>query len=92
LRELLDNPQRVGRAAQFPLAPFLARAAELLGDELTVLHLVGGMTYVTVAWPTIERIVGKPRARELAARRESEAIAFARRALGSNRRPRRSRR
>ena len=93
LRELLDNPSRVGRAAQFPMAPFLTRAAELLGDELAVLHVVGASTYVTVAWPTIERIVGKSRAKELAARREAEAIAFARRVIGERMqaRPKRAR-
>ncbi|MEO8700032.1 MAG: TetR family transcriptional regulator [Kofleriaceae bacterium] len=85
LRELLDNPPRITRAAQFPLAPFLLRAAELVGGdapELAVLHVVGGTSYVVAAWPTVARIVGKPRARALEADLETEAVAFARRALG----------
>jgi AcrR family transcriptional regulator len=89
LRELLDNPARLASASRFPLAPFLARAAELVAGtpgaavpELAVLHVVGGASYVTAAWPTVERIVGRSRARQLAQRRDAEAIAFARRALG----------
>jgi AcrR family transcriptional regulator len=89
LRELLDNPARVARASQFPLAPFLARASELVATApaagspvLTVLHLVGGISYVVAAWPTVDRIVGRAHARELAAIREADAIQFARRTLG----------
>ena len=85
LRELLDNPMRVRRAAQLPLAPFLERAARLVdGDnaELAVLHVVGAISYVVAAWPTVDRIVGPDRARRLHAAYEREAIAFARRALG----------
>jgi AcrR family transcriptional regulator len=82
LRELLDNPPRVARAAKFPLAPFLARGAELLGSELAVLHVVGAASYVVAAWPTVERIVGRDRARGLAAFRKIDFLAFARRALG----------
>jgi AcrR family transcriptional regulator len=86
MRELLDNPPRVARASQFPLAGFLARSAELLAPvsrapELAVLQVVGAASYVVAAWPTIERIIGRPRARALAGQREAELIAFARRAL-----------
>lgn len=82
LRELLDNPVRVKKAAQLPLGPFLERAAAMTGGELGVLHVVGAISYVVAAWPTVERIVGSDRARKLQAGYEREAIAFARRALG----------
>ena len=82
LRELLDNPTRVKTATQLPLAPFLERAAALLGvGEVAVLHVVGALSYVVAAWPTVDRIVGAKRARLLHAGYEREAIAFARRAL-----------
>jgi AcrR family transcriptional regulator len=90
LRELLDNPSRVARASQFPLASFLKRASELVAaarvndqtPELVVLHLVGAVSYVVAAWPTVERIVGRTRARQIAEASEAEALAFARRVLG----------
>jgi AcrR family transcriptional regulator len=95
LRELLDNPMRVRRATQLPLAPFLERATAIIEQgrmtgivsgvgsaELAVLQLVGGVSYVVAAWPTVDRIVGDTRARRLHAAYEREAIAFARRALG----------
>jgi AcrR family transcriptional regulator len=80
LRELLDNPTRVKTATQLPLAPFLERAARGVG-EVAVLHVVGALSYVVAAWPTVDRIVGAKRARELHAGYEREAIAFARTAL-----------
>ena len=85
LRELLDNPMRVKKAAQLPLAPFVERAAALLGvdnPELALLHVVGGLSYVIAAWPTVERIVGTERANRLHAGYRKTAVAFARRALG----------
>src|SRR5688572_25353996 len=89
LRELLDNPMRVRKATQLPLAPFLLRAASLVEDEarvenaeLAVLHVVGAVSYVVAAWPTVDRIVGETRAKKLHAAYERDAIAFARRALG----------
>ena len=82
LRELLDNPVRVRHAGQLPLAPFLERAAALVGSEVAVLHVVGALSYVAVAWPTVDRIVGPTRARRLHAAYERDALAFARRALG----------
>jgi AcrR family transcriptional regulator len=84
VRELLDNPSRVARAAQLPLGPFLLAAARLVGGaqpELAVLHAVGGLSYAYLARPTVDRIVGAPRARELAESFTSEATAFARQTL-----------
>jgi AcrR family transcriptional regulator len=85
LRELLDNPVRVQTAAKLPLAPFLQRAVAALdvpSPELAVLHLVGGISYVAAAWPTVTRIIGSPRAKLLAAGYRQEAHAFAARILG----------
>jgi len=94
LRELLDNPMRVEKAAKLPLAPFLVRSSELveaaarLGvaktemPELAVLQLVGAVSYVVASRPTVDRIVGRVRAKQLDAQLEREAIAFAHRALG----------
>ena len=47
-----------------------------------MLQLVGAVSYVVAARPTVERIVGKARAKQLDAQLEREAIAFAHRALG----------
>jgi AcrR family transcriptional regulator len=95
LREVLDNPARVAKASRLPLAPFLERASALvaarspaigsrLGEapEVAVLHLVGAISYFVAAWPTVERIVGDARAKQITASYEREAIAFARRMLG----------
>lgn len=94
LRELLDNPTRVEKAAKLPLAPFLVRSSELVGaatrlrvakaelPELAVLQLVGAVSYVVASRPTVDRIVGRVRAKQLDAQLEREAIAFAHRALG----------
>jgi len=94
LRELLDNPVRVARAAKLPLGPFLERASamvtsgvragvlEVRTPETAVLHVVGGLHYVVAARPTVERIVGAARAKKIAAGYEREALAFARHTLG----------
>ncbi|MEO8549804.1 MAG: helix-turn-helix domain-containing protein [Kofleriaceae bacterium] len=89
LRELLDNPARVAKASRLPLAPFLERATALVAarassasPEVAVLHLVGAISYFVAAWPTVERIVGDARAKQITASYEREAIAFARRMLG----------
>jgi AcrR family transcriptional regulator len=94
LRELLDNPARVTKATRLPLAPFLERATEIVAaaqrarvlaaqpPELAVLHLVGALSYVVAARPTVDRIIGRARARALAASYEAEALAVARRILG----------
>lgn len=106
LRELLDNPARVAKASRLPLAPFLEHAAALIADaqragvvavqppELAVLHVVGALSYVVAAQPTVDRIVGRQRARLLADTHDADALGFCRRALGiaasasSRRRPR----
>src|SRR5262249_22813215 len=81
LRELLDNPSRVARASRLPLAPFLERAAPLVGGEVALLHLIGGISYVIAAWPTVARMVGPTRSRRLAVGYPREALAFARRTI-----------
>ncbi len=96
VRELLDNPTRVARASRLPLAPVLrtmtafveegvaAKRLRRVGSpETAVLHVVGAISYVVAARPTVDRIVGDARARELAAAYAGEALAFARRALGA---------
>jgi AcrR family transcriptional regulator len=91
LRELLDNPARVARASKLPLAPVLLRLSELVGagiragafrpmvPETGVLHLVGAVSYFAAARPTVKRIVGPARDRQLSSSYEREAISFARR-------------
>ncbi len=103
LRELLDNPARVERASHLPLASFLERATALIAagqragvlapqaPELAVLHLVGALSYVVAAHPTVARIVGRARARELDRAYRSDAMACARRILGFVEQPRGSR-
>jgi len=87
LREVLDNPARVANASRLPLAPFLAKASALLASrgapqpEVAVLHLVGAISYFVAAWPTVERIVGAARAKQITAAYEREAIAFAQQIL-----------
>ena len=88
LRELLDNPGRVATAARLPLAPFLERTSALVAargvafPELAVLHLVGAISYFVAAKPTVERIVGAVRAKQIAAGYEREAISLARHMVG----------
>ncbi|HEU0037524.1 MAG TPA: TetR family transcriptional regulator [Kofleriaceae bacterium] len=94
LRELLDNPARLAKATRFPLAPFLERAAGMIEraraagavqvehPELALLHVIGAISYVVAAWPTVARIVGPARAKRLAAATSADAIAFARAVLG----------
>jgi len=94
LRELLDNPTRVARAAKLPLTPFLERAAAMVTSgqragvlesrtpETAVLHVVGGLHYTISANPTLRRMVGVKRAEAIAETYQREAIAFARHTLG----------
>lgn len=88
LRELLDNPSRLQKASKFPLAPFMLRAAELAREsgapqpELAVFQLVGAVSYVVASRPTVERILGQARAKQIMANYEADMLAFARRALG----------
>lgn len=97
VRELLDNPMRVARAARLPLAPVLrtmttfveeglaaGRLRRIGSAETAVLHVVGAISYVVAARPTVDRIVGEARARALADAYPAEALAFARRALGAD--------
>jgi AcrR family transcriptional regulator len=91
LRELLDNPARVARASKLPLAPVLLRLSEFVASgiragafrhmvpETGVLHLVGAISYVAAARPTVKRIVGTARDRQLSSSYEREAVGFARR-------------
>ena len=85
LRELLDNSARVAKATRLPLAAFLERASALVAargvaqPEVVVLHLVGAISYFVAAWPTVERIVGAPRAKQISAAYEREVISLARR-------------
>lgn len=91
LRELLDNPARVAKASQLPLGPVLLGMAELIEGgvragafrrvvpETSVLHLVGAVSYVVAARPTVRRIVGHAREQKLALSYEREAIDLARR-------------
>lgn len=91
LRELLDNPARVARASRLPLAPVLLRLSEFVATgiragafrrvvpETSVLHLVGAVSYIVAARPTVRRIVGATRDRRMASSYEREAVAFARR-------------
>jgi AcrR family transcriptional regulator len=91
LRELLDNPSRVARASRLPLAPVLlqistfveagvrAGAFRRVAAETAVLHLVGAVSYFVAARPTVRRIVGPVRHRQLLTSYEREAVAFGRR-------------
>ena len=89
LRELLDNPRRVAKASHLPLAPVLKTLSAFVAEgpaavaspETAVLHVVGAISYVVAARPTVDRIVGHPRAKALAARYREDAKVFARRAL-----------
>lgn len=96
MRELIDNGGRIARASRLPMAPLLDEAARMVGagsayPELAVLHVIGGISYVVAAKPTVDRMVGATRARQLAKAYEAEAIAFARRVLspleGGHQRP-----
>jgi AcrR family transcriptional regulator len=95
VRELLDNPARVARAARLPLAPVLGILTELVDrgvragvfratepPETLVLQLVGGISYFVVARPTVRRIVGSERDKQLSRTWERDTIAFARRIVG----------
>jgi AcrR family transcriptional regulator len=73
LRELVDNPARVVKAGALPLAPVLSSLStlvleehgEALDPELAVLHFIGAVSYVVAARPTVKRIVGGERDREM---------------------------
>lgn len=85
MRELVDNPARVAKAGALPLAPVLTSLSRLvleaygeqLDPDLAVLHFVGAVSYVVAARPTVKRIVGVERDREMMADYESAAIDLA---------------
>lgn len=82
LRELLDNPARLARSKSFPLGPFLTSAAALVpGGEVAILHAIGGLSYAVAAKPTVDRIVGTARAKDLARTAAADARDFATRTL-----------
>ncbi|MBX3185635.1 MAG: TetR/AcrR family transcriptional regulator [Labilithrix sp.] len=95
VRELLDNPSRVAKASRLPLAPVLVGLSRFVEDgaargaflpvvpEAAVLHLVGALSYVVAARPTLRRIVGPARDAAIGAVYEREAIALARRVLSA---------
>jgi AcrR family transcriptional regulator len=84
VRELLDNHARVSKATALPLAPVLTRLASETtapNPETAVLNVVGAVSYVVAAWPTVKRIVGR-REKELMRDYEEDAMVLARRTLG----------
>lgn len=88
LRELLDNPTRVAKASHLPLAPvlrtltaFVAEGPSPIPAETAILHVVGAISYVVAARPTVDRIVGHARAKRLSASYRDDTKRFARRAL-----------
>jgi AcrR family transcriptional regulator len=87
VRELIDNQLRVAQAERLPLREFLVRASALAGSELALLHLVGGITYVTAAWPTVSRVVGATRRKQIQTHYRAEAHAFAALVTGGPREP-----
>jgi AcrR family transcriptional regulator len=85
VRELADNPARVSKAAQLPLQPVLmalVAEATVPNPETAVLNIVGAVSYVVTAWPTIKRMIGARREKELLRDYEEDAMALARRTLG----------
>jgi AcrR family transcriptional regulator len=85
VRELLDNHARVSKATALPLAPVLTRLASettAANPETAVLHVVGAVSYVVAAWPTVKRVLGARREKELMRDYEEDAMVLARRTLG----------
>lgn len=92
LRELLDNHARVSKAAALPLAPVLTKLASesnAPNPETAVLHVVGAVSYVVAAWPTVKRMLGGRREKELMRDYEEDAMVLARRMLGIKPAPKR---
>lgn len=85
VRELLDNHARVSKATALPLAPVLtklASEANVPNSETAVLNVVGAVSYVVAAWPTVKRMLGARREKELMRDYEEDAMVLARRMLG----------
>jgi len=71
LRELLDNPARIGEARHLYLAPLVARVAEFISagqkagafravDPLMfTIHLTGSTSYFIAVLPTLTRVTGR---------------------------------
>jgi len=85
LRDLLDNHARVSKATALPLAPVFTKLSEEAGvsnPETAVLNVVGSVSYVVAAWPTVKRMIGSRREKELMRDYEEDVMALARRTLG----------
>jgi AcrR family transcriptional regulator len=85
VRELLDNHARVSKASALPLAPVLTKLSEeatVPNPETAVLNVVGAVSYVVAAWPTVKRMLGTRREKELMRDYEEDVMALARRTLG----------
>jgi|SoiMethySBSTD1v2_1073268.scaffolds.fasta_scaffold139210_3 AcrR family transcriptional regulator len=71
LRELIDNPARIGAAEVLPLAPVVDRMSHFLRQGaragafrridpiLFVIHLAGSIAYFVAARPTFARLAGR---------------------------------
>lgn len=71
LRELIDNPSRIGAAEVLPLAPVVERMSTFLRDGtragvfrrvdpiLFIIHLAGSIAYFVAARPTFARMTGR---------------------------------
>jgi AcrR family transcriptional regulator len=97
LRDALDESGRVARASRLPLAGFLHKAATFIAEgrragglkgertEYAFLHAFGGLSYLIVARPAIDRVVQRasgPAKRLSPEQYEKQAVAFARRLWG----------
>jgi AcrR family transcriptional regulator len=72
LRELLDNPSRLGRAGRFHLAPVVAKMTAFIEEGrragafarvdplMFVVHLAGSTSYFIAARPTLAKIERRP--------------------------------
>jgi len=71
LRELIDNPARIGAAEVLPLTPVVERMSAFLRDGaraggfrrvdpiLFIIHLAGSIAYFVAARPTFARMIGR---------------------------------
>jgi TetR/AcrR family transcriptional regulator len=71
LRELIDNPARIGAAEVLPLEPVVERMSAFLRDGtragafrrvdpiLFLIHLAGSIAYFVAARPTLSRMTGR---------------------------------
>lgn len=85
VRELLDNHARVSKASALPFTSVLDKLASETSapnPETAVLNVVGAVSYVVAAWPTVKRMLGARREKELMRDYEEDAMVLARRALG----------